>query len=148
MILRMVLVLVCIPVLSASTCAHPKTRIAEKVNQPVQTSSSLPKGAWGGQGISLDATDEGARLEFDCAHGSINEKLTPNREGKFEAKGVFVRERPGPVRRDETASEQPVIYVGTTDGKTMSLTIKSAEGEEIATYTLTHGRNGRLVKCK
>ena len=96
----------------------------------------------------MDAGDEAAQLDFDCAHGTISEKLTPDREGKFEARGVYVRERPGPVRQDQPPEEQPVIYVGTTDGKTMSLTIKTAEGEVIATYNLTHGQHGRVRKCK
>ncbi len=121
---------------------------AHMIDQPIQT-ASLPKGTWGGQGINLEATDEGAAIEFDCAHGAIATKISPDREGKFEVKGVYVREGFGPTRQGRTPAEQPAVYAGITDVKTMTLSIRMAGSDEvIATYELTHGRSGRVRKCK
>lgn len=119
------------------------------IDQPSQTPAPLPKGTWGGTGINFEATDDGANIEFDCAHGSIATRMTPDREGKFEVKGTYVREGPGPIRQGRIPAEQPATYTGATDGKTMTLSIRIEGSDEvIATYDLTHGRSGRVRKCK
>lgn len=122
---------------------------ANMIDESIQTSGPLAKGTWGGMGINFEVADEGADIQFDCAHGSINQKMTPDREGKFEAKGIYVREGPGPIRQGRIPAEQPVTYTGVTDGKTMTITIRVEGSDEvIATYELTHGRSGRVRKCK
>jgi hypothetical protein len=106
------------------------------------------KGAWGGDGISMEVTNSGAEISYDCAHGSITEKIVPDREGKFVVKGVHVKEHPGPIRVDEDASGQPAIYQGSIDGNTMTLTVKlSGSDETIGTFTLTRGKTGRVRRC-
>ena len=70
--------------------------------------SRVPPGAWGGTGIALEVTASGARIELDCAHGTIEAPLALDAEGGFDLPGTLVRERPGPVRDgrggDATAS--------------------------------------------
>jgi hypothetical protein len=74
--------------------------------------------------------------------------MVVNREGKFEAKGFFVREKGGPVRAGEDEKREPAIYTGTMDGKTLTLTVKLVDSEEvIGTFNLTHGQTGRIRKC-
>ena len=75
------------------------------------------RGQWGGQHISMEVVDAGAQIEFDCAHGRITEKIVLDREGKFEAKGIYARERPGPQRMDED-NDQPAVYQGSVKEKT------------------------------
>jgi hypothetical protein len=102
---------------------------------------------WGGQHISLEVTDRGAEINYDCAHGSITETIVPNGEGKFVAKGVHVRERPGPIREGEDDS-QPAKYSGSIEGDTMTLTVTLSGSEEaVGTFTLTRGKAGRVRKC-
>ena len=110
---------------------------------------SAEAGTWGGTGVRLEVDERGtARVEFDCAHGTF-EKLAPDAEGNFSARGLFVKERGGPARSDESEREgEPARYTGKVEGKTMTLRV-SLEGsdEDLGTYTLTHGRGARLRKC-
>ena len=105
------------------------------------------RGQWGGEHIAMEVTDGGATIEYDCAHGRIMEKIAPGADGKFEAKGVHVRERGGPTRQDED-NEQPAIYRGSIKDETMILTGELTESKEsVGTFTLTHGKQGRIRKC-
>lgn len=106
------------------------------------------RGTWGGRSISMEVTDEGAEIEFDCAHGRISEKIAPNGEGKFEVKGTFARERGGPERIGENY-DQPAVYRGSIKEKTMDLRIElTRNNEDLGTFTLTQGSTGRIHKCR
>jgi hypothetical protein len=106
------------------------------------------KGNWGGQHISMEITDAGAEIEYDCAHGRIAEKIVPDANGKFTAKGVHVRERPGPVREGEE-NEQAASYRGSINDDAMTLTVTLIKNNEtVGTFTLMHGKSGRVFKCK
>ena len=112
---------------------------------PVQQSDL--SGQWGGEHISMEVAADGAKLEYDCAHGRISEKIVPDGEGKFVAKGFHTRERGGPVREGED-NEQPAVYRGSIKEKTMTLAVElAANNETIGTFTLTHGSAGRIRKC-
>lgn len=105
------------------------------------------RGQWGGEHISMEVTGDGAKIEYDCAHGRITEKIVPDHQGKFEAKGFHTRERGGPVRLGED-NEQPAVYHGSIKEETMTLTVElTANNETIGTFTLTHGKAGRIRKC-
>ena len=105
------------------------------------------RGQWGGEHIAMEVTDAGATIEYDCAHGRITEKIAPDAEGKFEAKGVHTRERGGPVREGEDDG-QPAIYRGSIKDQTMTLTVELTDNTESAgTFTLTQGKTGRIRKC-
>ena len=109
---------------------------------------ALANEVWGGQGISLQINDKGAEIEYDCAHGTITEKIVPDGGAKFAVKGRHVRERGGPIRADQDDSGQPAIYRGSIDGDTMTLTVTLSESDEkVGTYTLTRGKVGRIRKC-
>lgn len=108
----------------------------------------MTKGTWGGDHIIMEVTEEGARVEHDCAHGIISESLKVDSQGKFTAKGTHFRERGGPQRADSEDKGEPVTYSGTTDGKTATVTItNSVTDEVIGTFSLTLGKRSRLTKC-
>src|SRR5213593_126833 len=105
-------------------------------------------GTWGGPHISMEVTETGAEIEYDCAHGRITEKIVPDRNGNFEVKGIHVREHPGPVREGED-NEQPASYRGSIHDDTMTLTVTlTGKNETLGTFTLEHGSSGRVRKCK
>ena len=105
------------------------------------------RGQWGGQHIAMEVTDAGATIEYDCAHGRITEKIVPDADGKFEAKGLHARERGGPTRQGEN-NEQPAVYRGSIKGETMTLTVELTQNNEnIGEFTLTQGKPGRIRKC-
>ena len=120
----------------------------------VVLSSSTPmsqrkiSGLWGGQGISMEVSDSGATLDFDCASGSITEPIAPDSSGKFSAKGRFARQRPGPTREDENNAGEPAIYSGVVEGENLTLTITlTKNSEKVGSFTLAHGKIGRIRRC-
>ena len=109
-------------------------------------------GSWGGPHASLEITGETARIEYDCAHGTLHGPIVLDREGRFEVAGTHTPEHGGPVREGEEESSRPARYRGQVTGKTLTLTLilmgsGNGPGEEVGTFTLTQGAAGRLVKC-
>ncbi len=114
----------------------------------VKNDDRLAAGVWGGQHIRMEVTDDGAQIEYDCAHSTMDEPVVLDRQGRFEVKGKFTREHGGAVRDNESPNSSPVRYAGQVEGQTMTLTIRHDEtGESFGDYTLTQGSQGRLMKC-
>ena len=125
---------------------------------PIIAAMMLPAGAcmnqrkisgqWGGQGISMEVTDSGATLDFDCASGTITEIIAPDSAGKFSAEGRFTRHRPGPTREDDDTEGQPANYTGVVAGENLTLTITlTKNSEKVGDFTLAHGKMGRIRRC-
>jgi hypothetical protein len=93
-------------------------------------------------------SDSGARVEYDCAHGTIDGPITLDAQGRFEARGAHVRERGGPVREDEAERGVPARYRGTVAADTMTLTVTLDSGEDVGSFTLTRDRAPRIRKCQ
>jgi hypothetical protein len=132
----------------AERCA---VRNAASRNQPgeVRRNMEATTGTWGGEHIGLEVTDEGGRVEYDCAHGTIDQKIVADARGGFEARGTHVRERGGPVRKGEPEDRHPAVYQGQIKGDTMTLTVKESDtGESVGTFTLTLGRQPQIMKCR
>jgi hypothetical protein len=106
----------------------------------------VARGTWGGKGVRLDVHEGGARVEFDCAHGTL-EKLSADAGGNFDVGGTFVRERGGPEREGEERAGTPARYRGKVEGQTMTLRVAVEGGDELPTFTLAHGAEARLRKC-
>ncbi len=106
-----------------------------------------PARTWGGTGIRLEITAAGGRVEYDCAHGTIDRPLVFDRRGRFDAPGMHFPEHGGPVREGEEAKGQAVRYTGRVTGDTMRLTVKLPNGKILGTYTLVRGSAGRVHKC-
>jgi len=109
---------------------------------------SVPAGSWGANGIAMEVTESGARIEYDCARGTIDGPLVLDADGRFDVRGRHFREHGGPVREGEDSSGQPVRYTGRVTGDTMTLTV-TPEGTDtaISSHTLVRGKTGRLHKC-
>jgi ketosteroid isomerase-like protein len=104
-------------------------------------------GSWGGDHVGLEATPTGAQLDFDCAHGTIDEAIRLDADGRFDAKGTYEREGPGPVRKDVPA-KTAARYRGVVRGDTMSLTVEPAGFDaEFPALELGRGRLPRVRKC-
>lgn len=130
-----------------SSKANSNVNSSMNANSSTASQSRDLRGTWGGEHIAMEVTDTGATIEYDCAHGRITEKIAPDAEGKFEAKGIHKRERGGPARKGEDDS-QPAIFRGSIKDQTMTLTVELTENNESAgTFTLTQGKTGRIRKC-
>jgi hypothetical protein len=111
-------------------------------------SASVPSGVWAGEHVVMEVTDVGAKVEFDCAHGTIDEALTLDGGGRFDAVGSFSRERGGPIRAGESRTV-PARYSGTLKDSTLTVTVVLTESREtVGVFNLKHGAKARLFKCK
>jgi hypothetical protein len=116
---------------------------------PVARNQKLANGVWGGQHIRAEVTDKGAALEFDCANGTIDQPITLNDKGSFDVKGKFAVEHGGPVRRGEESNGRTVRYIGRLKNKQLTLTLSDLNTkEDLGSFTLTLGNEGRLMKCR
>lgn len=110
-------------------------------------SGTVPVGAWGGEHIALQVTEKGATFDIDCAHGSIEELLL-NDGGRFDSRGVYVRERGGPDRDGQQPDSHPARFMGWSDGQRMKLKITLTDsGQTIGEFDLTLGREPQMTKC-
>ncbi len=112
------------------------------------SSSPLARGVWGGEGVVMQVSNDGAELEFTCAHGAIDAPLEADAEGRFDLSGSYVAERGGPAP-DESAPPRRARYRGQVRGDELRLTVTLVEaGEVVGTFSLVRGRAVRLVKCQ
>lgn len=115
---------------------------------PRGNATQLPTGMWGGQHIGMDVTGNGATIEYDCAHGSINRRIELDGDGRFDVQGTFVLESGGPVTPETTSDARPARYAGRVDGRTMTLTLTFTETGQVAdTFSLVYGEPPQLTKC-
>ncbi len=122
--------------------------LAGSASTPTPLPASVPEGDWGGVGLKLVVSARDAKVELDAAHGTIEGPLALDAEGRFEANGTFVRERPGPTRAGaEDAGAQPARYRGTIAGETLTLEITlTRSGTAIGPLQARRGANARLRK--
>jgi hypothetical protein len=103
---------------------------------------------WGGDHIEMEVTKAGARVEFDCAHGTIDEPLRADAQGAFTLKGTLTPERGGPTR-DGSPPAPKATYSGTIYGTAMTLKVTIEGGDaQGTTYELIREQRGNVRKCR
>jgi hypothetical protein len=108
----------------------------------------VAQGPWGGSHVSMNVTPEGARLEYDCADGGIDEPLRPDADGRFVAAGTHTPGHGGPIRVGEILPVFRARYDGRVEGGRMSLHVTLTEtGVELGPFELRQGISGLLVRC-
>ncbi|HYJ87243.1 MAG TPA: hypothetical protein VEW46_14375 [Pyrinomonadaceae bacterium] len=109
----------------------------------------LAEGLWGGEHVRMEVTAAETKIEFDCGHATIASRILIDPRGRFLAKGTYVEERGGPSRQGEENHGYPAQFRGTVNGKNMKLTITRTDTNEVlGSFSLTHGREPELVKCR
>jgi hypothetical protein len=115
----------------------------------VVLNEGLEVGMWGGEHISLEVTEGGARVEYDCAHGTIGRRIVPDRKGRFDVPGTYVEESGGPVREGAQPKSYPARYTGRVSGGRMSVTVTRGDTRKVlGKFTLVRGREPSLFKCR
>lgn len=105
-------------------------------------------GPWGGAHVSMQITAAGARLEYDCAEGAIEEPLLPDAEGRFTAVGSHTPGHGGPIREGEILPAYRARYDGHVSGDRMTLTVTLTETRVVlGSFELRRGSSGQLVRC-
>jgi hypothetical protein len=128
----------------AAASANVNANEGNMNNQDNQQSEEI----WGGDHIAITVRGEGARVEFDCAHGEISKPLKTDANGNFDLPGTLTSEGVGPTRSDRMPAARSVNYRGKIEGDAMSLSITfSDNNESVGSYTLKRGKHGRIRKC-
>lgn len=133
--------------LSRTTC-EPKPVVPAVGGVTTKKLRKVPSGLWGGPHIVMEVSERGAMITYDCAHGTIDQKLVTDRAGRFKLPGTHVREAGGPIRSDHQPINRPAGYSGRIEGKTMILTVTLTDTNENAgTFSLTYGEQPELARC-
>jgi len=108
----------------------------------------VPAGPWGGEHITLQVTESGGTFEIDCAHGTIEGRLSLDAQGRFDSPGTYVSESGGPDREGHTPAINRARYTGWSDGRRMTLKITLTDaGRTIGEFELTLGAEPQITKC-
>lgn len=114
------------------------------------TMPAVLSGEWGGPHMGLVLLGDRATVEYDCAHGTIDEPFRVGGDGRFALRGTHVREHGGPVREGEQAESRPARFTGKVEpgGNRMQVTVTlTDEPSEIGSFTLERGAPPRVMKC-
>jgi hypothetical protein len=96
----------------------------------------------------MDVTAAGARLEYDCAEGVIEERLHPGADGRFTAVGSHTPGHGGPVRDGEILPTFRARYDGRVSGDLLDMVVTLTEkGTVLGSFQLRRGSSGQLMKC-
>ena len=108
----------------------------------------VPEGRWGGIGLSVEVTSSGAKIELDCAHGTIDALLTLDDRGNFDLPGTLVLEHGGPVREGETERKEAIRVTGRLDGQTLMVRIvRPGAPKQREPISVAFGKPPMLHKC-
>jgi len=105
----------------------------------------VPNGAWGGDHVLVTVTDNGGRVEFNCAHGSFDRPLKLDDAGHFNVIGTFVPEHAGAVLRPEEA--RPARYTGRVDRDKIEFMVTLEGQTGRGPYTVALAKDPKLEKC-
>jgi len=106
----------------------------------------VPNGEWGGKGVRLSVEEQGATIEFNCAHGRLGEPLALDANGRFDVEGNLVAEG-GPDRIDDAGDARPARYRGDVEAERMRLEVTLEGGRSFGGFRLVKGIRAKLVKC-
>jgi hypothetical protein len=133
----------------AGDCSHQKRTSHDQSNEAKINMEGAQAGTWGGEHIGLEVNAQGGQVEYDCAHGTIEQKIVTDAQGNFKLRGTHVREHGGPVRKDETEDAHPARYEGQIKGDMMTLTVTESDTNQlVGTFTLVFGRQPHIMKCR
>ncbi len=104
-------------------------------------------GSWGGPHAGIQFEGGLAKVELDCASGTIDAPVYPAKDGSFTAKGTLRTGTGGPVRVGQIFRSQRATYSGTVVKDLMTLNIGLEDGNSSGPFTLTRGAQPLLTRC-
>jgi hypothetical protein len=122
------------------------------VSHPEQSGAAAPtkavaNGVWGGEHIRMEVNDSGAEIEFNCARGSISQRLELDDQGRFKVQGIYRAESPAPAAVDGGGPGVKATYTGTLSGSSLRLQVFIEGQDTPRTFDLVQGDQGHLAKC-
>jgi hypothetical protein len=103
-------------------------------------------GAWGGEGVRVDGTTTGARVQVDCLLARTEEAIPLDESGEFVITMTFT---PLQGAGMEGPEERPPTRVkGRAEKDVLHLTIGSEDPATERTFKLQRNAKARLPNCK
>ena len=135
-------------IITSVVLAGAAQRSASGQPGPDAPAKAVPNGVWGGEHIRVEVTDNGADIEFDCARGTISQRLALDAEGHFKAQGTYKAETPAPsAEGGPSGSGVPATYTGALNGSSLRLEVLIEGQDTPKTFDLVQGDQGHLAKC-
>jgi hypothetical protein len=118
-------------------------------SSPAALTKAVPNGVWGGEHIRMEVNDSGADIEFDCARGSISQRLEIDDKGRFKVQGIYIAATPAPAASADglTASGVKATYTGTLSGSSLRLEVFIKGQDTLRTFDMVQDDRGHLAKC-
>ncbi len=105
-------------------------------------------GEWGGVGVRVTVSADGATLRFDCAAGTMDARPDPGEGGRFVVTGTHTAGVGLPVDPNNPPEPRPARYDGEISGRTMTFSITYTDTDRfISSYRAVHGREPDLTHC-
>jgi hypothetical protein len=111
-------------------------------------------GVWGGPHAGLAFQGGLAEVQFDCASGTIDDPITPAKDGSFSAKGTYRTGVGGPVKVGQFFKSQGAVYSGQIvkaaakgSAQVMTLNVALEDGTALGPFTLTEGTPPQITRC-
>jgi hypothetical protein len=114
---------------------------------PAEELAGLEEGLWGSEKMGLKVTSSGATFDFECGHGKIKQKITPDANGNFEVTGTITHYLYGIDSTNQTFDAE---FFGDVQGETLLLNVVWENEEGLTNrenFTLTKGAEGPASQC-
>lgn len=140
-----------LPAAHGSTVADRRASTTQGTKRIVRGRAldTLMPGVWGGEHIRFEVTEGGAKIEYDCARGTVEGQIVVDSQGRFNVYGTHYEERGGPVRPGAGTRGYRVRLSGRIGGSLLKLTVTRAGTRKvIGTFNLARDREPVIVKCR
>ena len=109
----------------------------------------VPTGVWGGKGIQLTVTTNGAAIDYGCDSGTIEGRIQADSKGKFSGRGTHVFGLGGPRNPGDPAPKpHQARYEGVRNGDKLELTVRLPDlNRNLGKFTLQLGQRATLERC-
>jgi hypothetical protein len=109
----------------------------------------VPTGLWGGKGMQLTVTANGAEIDYGCDSGTIEGRLRTDSHGKFSVRGTHLFGSGGPRQPGQPAPKpREARYEGVRNGDKLELTVLLPElNRNLGKFTLQRGQRPTLERC-
>lgn len=103
-------------------------------------------GVWAGDQMQMVIDEHGAKLQLDCASGTVAGPLQTDSGGRFVAQGTFEPHGGGPTRADASTPAR-ASYSGAVEDGVMKLQVLPSGASTPQVFTLRQGAKIKLHRC-
>jgi len=120
--------------------------LIQKNENPEFTPALDTIGNWGTNKMTISISLKRIKINYECAHGEINEPLVLDKNGTFNVVGTHIQESGKDLGKGEVS--EPVRYQGEFKNNELKISVTNVNtGELIISTTLQKNPNKHVLKC-